>query len=166
MSKSEKNAFFSKPFNGPILIFWNLILYTFLCTKIKKITIVNFFSLDACSRPMWPTCVLFQKRKNLFRVQNGFVSKHKALCFKIASFGKCFWNLAAFFWTSSHFKAGQNAAKIFFYMFLEEMFQKTWQPPVGSFTKRKRKWLNFRKKELGDWCRGKSFQQRVLVFSL
>ena len=53
MSKSEKNAFFSKPFNGPILIFWNLILYTFLCTKIKKFTIVHFFSLDACSRPMW-----------------------------------------------------------------------------------------------------------------
>ena len=52
MSKNEKNAFFSKPFNGPILIFWNLILYTFLCTKIKKFTIVNFFSLDACSRPM------------------------------------------------------------------------------------------------------------------
>ena len=36
MSNSEKNAFFSKSFHGPILIFWNLILYTFLCTKIKK----------------------------------------------------------------------------------------------------------------------------------
>ena len=53
MSKSEKNAFFSKPFNGRILIFWNLILYTFLCTKIKKITMDNFFPLDACLSPMW-----------------------------------------------------------------------------------------------------------------
>ena len=52
MSKSEKNAFFSKPFNGPILIFWNLILYTFLCTKIKKFTMDNIFSHDACSKPM------------------------------------------------------------------------------------------------------------------
>ena len=34
-----------------ILISWNLILYTFFCTKIKKFTIVHFFSLDACSRP-------------------------------------------------------------------------------------------------------------------
>ena len=32
-----------------ILISWNLILYTFLCTKIKKIALGNFFSLDACS---------------------------------------------------------------------------------------------------------------------
>ena len=54
MSKSEKNAFFSKPFNGLILIFWNLILYTFLCTEIKKFTIVHFFSPDACSRPKGP----------------------------------------------------------------------------------------------------------------
>ena len=46
-------AFSSKPFHGPILISWNLILYTFLCTKIKKITIVNIFFLDACSGPMW-----------------------------------------------------------------------------------------------------------------
>ena len=52
MSKSEEIAFFSKPFNGPILIFWNLILYTFLCTKIKKITMGNFYSLDACLSPM------------------------------------------------------------------------------------------------------------------
>ena len=48
----RKMPFFSKPFNGPILIFWNLILYTFLCTKIKKITMGNFFSLDACLSPM------------------------------------------------------------------------------------------------------------------
>ena len=53
MSNSEKNAFFSKPFNGPILIFWNLILCTFLCTKIKKITMEHFFSLDACLHSMW-----------------------------------------------------------------------------------------------------------------
>ena len=45
MSKSEKNAFLSKPFNGPILIFWNLILYTFLCTKIKKLPWAIFFLL-------------------------------------------------------------------------------------------------------------------------
>ena len=53
--KEEKQswyAFFSKPFNGPILIFWNLILYTFLCTKIKKFTMGNFFSLDAWLSPM------------------------------------------------------------------------------------------------------------------
>ena len=30
-----------------------LVLYTFLCTKIKKFIIGNFFSLDGCSRPMW-----------------------------------------------------------------------------------------------------------------
>ena len=53
MSKSEKNAFFSKPSQPPILISWNLILNTFLCTKIKKITIDNIFSLDACLGPMW-----------------------------------------------------------------------------------------------------------------
>ena len=28
---------------------------TFLCTQIKKFTIVHFFSLDACSCPMWAT---------------------------------------------------------------------------------------------------------------
>ena len=31
------NAFFSKPFHGPILIFWNLILYTFLCARSKSL---------------------------------------------------------------------------------------------------------------------------------
>ena len=54
MRINEKNAFFSKPSHGRILISWNPILYTFLCTKIKKITIDNFFSLDACSGPMCP----------------------------------------------------------------------------------------------------------------
>ena len=44
---------FSKSPNGRILISWNLIVDTFFCTKIKKFTIGNFFSLDACSRPMW-----------------------------------------------------------------------------------------------------------------
>ena len=53
MSKSEKNAFFSKPFKLRILISWNPILHTFLRTKIKKITMDNIFSLDACSGPMW-----------------------------------------------------------------------------------------------------------------
>ena len=48
----KQNANFSKPFNGRILISWNLILYIFLCTKIKKITMGNFFSLDAGSSPM------------------------------------------------------------------------------------------------------------------
>ena len=43
-----------KPFHGRILISWNLILDTFFCTKIKKFTIAHFFSLDACSGPMWP----------------------------------------------------------------------------------------------------------------
>ena len=47
----NKNANFSKPFNGRILISWNLIVDTFFCTKIKKFTIGNFFSLDAGSRP-------------------------------------------------------------------------------------------------------------------
>ena len=42
MGKNQ-NAIFSKPFHGRILISWNLILYTFLCTKIKKFTIANFF---------------------------------------------------------------------------------------------------------------------------
>ena len=54
--KSDLGVFwakiFSKPFYGRILISWNLILDTFFCTKIKKFTIVNFFSLDACSGPM------------------------------------------------------------------------------------------------------------------
>ena len=42
MSNSEKNAFFSKLFQPPILISWNPVLYTFLCTKIKKFTMDNF----------------------------------------------------------------------------------------------------------------------------
>ena len=48
----NKKCFFSKPFHGRILISWNLIVDTFFCTKIKKFTIVDFFSLDAGSRPM------------------------------------------------------------------------------------------------------------------
>ena len=59
MRKSEKNAFFSKSWNGRILISWNLIVDTFFCTKIKKFTIGNFFSLDTYSRPMW---VVSQRR--------------------------------------------------------------------------------------------------------
>ena len=62
MRKSEKNAFFSKPSHGPILISWNLILYTFLWTKIKKITIGNIFSLDACLSPMCLSILDFQKQ--------------------------------------------------------------------------------------------------------
>ena len=45
MRKSEKNAFFSKPSHGQILICWNLILFTFLRTKIEKFTMDNFFLL-------------------------------------------------------------------------------------------------------------------------
>ena len=56
MRKSEKNAFFSKSWNGRILISWNLIVDTFFCTKIKKFTIVDFFSLDTYSDPMWQFC--------------------------------------------------------------------------------------------------------------
>ena len=48
MGKNQ-NANFSKPFDGRTLISWNLILYTFLDTKIKKITMDKIFSLDACS---------------------------------------------------------------------------------------------------------------------
>ena len=50
--KSEKNLIFSKPSQMRILISWNLSVDTFFCTKIKKFTIVDFFSLDAGSRPM------------------------------------------------------------------------------------------------------------------
>ena len=49
----NKNANFSKPFNGRIFIFWNPFIYIFICPKIKKFTIGNFLSLDACSGPMW-----------------------------------------------------------------------------------------------------------------
>ena len=49
MRKSEKNAFFSKTSKLPILIAWNLILNTFLCTKIKNI--VHFLSLDDVQDP-------------------------------------------------------------------------------------------------------------------
>ena len=45
MRKNEKKSIFSKPSQLPILISRNLILYTFLCTKIKKFTIVPFFLL-------------------------------------------------------------------------------------------------------------------------
>ena len=75
MSKSEENAFFSKPFNGRILIFWNLILYTFLCTKIKKFTIGNFFSLDACSSPMWGA---FASTKTITRIFDQHWWLHKS----------------------------------------------------------------------------------------
>ena len=50
----HKKRIFSKPFHGQIFIFWNPFIYIFMCTKIRKITIVHFFSFDACSRPMWP----------------------------------------------------------------------------------------------------------------
>ena len=53
MRKSEKKGLNSKSPYGRILISWNLILYTFLCTKIKKFTMGNFFSVDAFSSPMW-----------------------------------------------------------------------------------------------------------------
>ena len=56
-SDKHKKRIFSKPFHGRILISWNLIVDTFFCTKIKKFTIVNFFSLDACSGPM---CLISQ----------------------------------------------------------------------------------------------------------
>ena len=36
MRQSEKHLIFPKPSKLLILIFWNLILFTFLCTKIKK----------------------------------------------------------------------------------------------------------------------------------
>ena len=36
---------FSKSSHGRILISWNSILYTFLCTKTKRFTIVHFFLL-------------------------------------------------------------------------------------------------------------------------
>ena len=35
------------------MIDWNLILYTYLCTKTKKFTIDNIFSRDACSESMY-----------------------------------------------------------------------------------------------------------------
>ena len=44
MRKSEKKGPNSKSSRGRILISWNPILYTFLCTKIKKNTMDNFFS--------------------------------------------------------------------------------------------------------------------------
>ena len=38
--------------------FWNPFIYVFICTKIKKITIDNFFSLDACSDPKCAPCCI------------------------------------------------------------------------------------------------------------
>ena len=51
-AKNPKKRIFSKPFNGRIFIFWNPYIYIFICTKIKKFTIVDFFSLDTYSDPM------------------------------------------------------------------------------------------------------------------
>ena len=51
---------------------WNLIVDTFFCTKIKKFTIVNFFSLDACSGPMCPmsmTLMLVQNHSYAERLE-------------------------------------------------------------------------------------------------
>ena len=48
----HKKRIFLKPFHGRIFIFWNPFIYIFICPKIKKITIGNFLSLDACSGPM------------------------------------------------------------------------------------------------------------------
>ena len=60
--KSEENSIFSKPSNVPIVISWKLILYTFLGTKIKKITIANFFPLMHVQDPLshYHNCVLSQ----------------------------------------------------------------------------------------------------------
>ena len=57
--KTQKRIF-SKPFHGRILISWNLILF---CTKIKKFTMDNFFSLDACSGPMCVSVYLLKWAK-------------------------------------------------------------------------------------------------------
>ena len=54
LCKNTKKGIFSKPFHGRIFIVWNPFIYIFICPKIKKITIGNFLSLDACYRPMWP----------------------------------------------------------------------------------------------------------------
>ena len=59
-----------KPFHGRILISWNLILDKFFCTKIKKFTMDHFFSLDACSRPMWGEGI-YQSRWVFRNVPNG-----------------------------------------------------------------------------------------------
>ena len=57
----ETKIFFTKPLNGPILIFWNLILYTFLCTKSKKITMEHFFLL----MPVLVPCEMHSRPRHL-----------------------------------------------------------------------------------------------------
>ena len=57
-----------------------LYIYIFICTKLKKITIVHFFSLDACSRPKWGQS-FFQPRVSGHRVDaygdgEDYVNKH------------------------------------------------------------------------------------------
>ena len=51
--KVRKRALTQNPPHGWILISWNPILYSFLCTKTKRFTMDNFFSLDACSSSTW-----------------------------------------------------------------------------------------------------------------
>ena len=55
-----KKLDFLKTLSTPDFGSWNLILYTFLCTKIKRITIDNIFLLmlvhDPCERSISPEC--------------------------------------------------------------------------------------------------------------
>ena len=95
MRKSEKNAFFSKPFNGRILISSNLILYTFLCMKIKKFTIGNFFLLMHVLVPCELLRFPGQSILSLVIISNIFISLIK----KMAIF-TCF--LRILFVTPSH----------------------------------------------------------------
>ena len=57
MGKNQ-NVNFSKPFHGRILISWNPILGTFLCTKIEKFTMDNFFLLMHVLVPCVPDSLL------------------------------------------------------------------------------------------------------------
>ena len=108
MSKSEKNVSFSKPFNGRVLIFWNLILSTFLCTKIKKITTGIFFLLMHVSSHV-SQCQNIQEISSPLNSANPRATHDHPACLTIYAWGKMhFWDILGyfgiFFWKSSRWK--------------------------------------------------------------
>ena len=77
MGKNQ-NANFPKPFNGRILISWNLILH-----KNQKIYHRQLFSLDACLSPMYQINILLNLLSQVLKIK-----KSNACFCMIASFSK------------------------------------------------------------------------------
>ena len=114
--KIEKNAFFSKPSHGQILISWNPILYTFLCTKIKKFTLGNFFLLMHVLVPcVCPPCPCRVKRDEAMIVGTRAILRRRRRCLVInAQWVHCVqWVLPAHFLLATHPRKDEREKELF-----------------------------------------------------